>query len=150
MLRSHFLCSLASSNEPHIVVMRVGGRAGEGDEGRGSKTCVGLTLTGHGTPHQGRGFLLLLSQPKHTAPAWTPVLSSQGDFSCYLLLEAWKSWLTRYSSPSSKHTFAQLFSNLLHFCATFMNLLRDFPVICKAWVHLGAVGGDRKPEVQRM
>lgn len=28
MLRSHFLCPLASSNEPHGVVMRMGGRVG--------------------------------------------------------------------------------------------------------------------------
>lgn len=80
---------------------------------------------------------------RHTVPAWRPVLSSQWDLSCYLLLEAWKSWLTYFSSPSSKHTFAQLFSHLLHFCATFIGLLRDFPTICEAWVPLGAVWGDR-------
>lgn len=50
MLRSNFLCSLASSDEPHVVMMRVGGRVGQSrvrelkaDE---VKPCVGLTYMG--------------------------------------------------------------------------------------------------------
>lgn len=161
MLRSDFLCSLAFSNEPHVaVVMRVGGRAGQSSvrelKARKVKPLWAWPTRGMGPLTRWMGYCCCFPSPRafpdqrKTVPAWRAVLSSHWDFSCYVWLKGWKSWLINYSSLSSKHSFAQLFSHL-RFCAAFVDLLRDFPTICKAWVHLGAVWGDRTwPEVQWM
>lgn len=57
---------------------------------------------------------------------------SQWGFSCYLWLEAWKSWLINYSTLSLKYSLAQLFFRLLHFYAPFMELLRH-SCASRAW-----------------
>lgn len=92
MHRSNLLCSLASSNESHVLVVCVGGwQSGaqqvEAAEGRWSKACVGLTHTGHETSHRVRRSLPLVSfmpscfsQPKGHFCLETCALLSVGLF----------------------------------------------------------------------
>lgn len=157
-IQMSFLVLLGSSNEPQTVaVTQVEWRLAMWERGklRGLRAdevslCVidpykteSRSLAEHVIATAAASPALMLFPAKGTP--FLPgdlCFSSQWDFSCYLWLEAWKSWLIIYSTLFLTHSLAQLFFHLLHFCAPFTDLLRDLcasRTIWKAWGHLGAV-----------